>query len=145
MTSVWRPRRRAGLIELGTRSLENSLTPRGSFQAQGRNRTELRFSHPRIKRRSLLCSFDSPTRTSTSSHQSAHCPTSSLRLSTTFVLSSEVTDCDSYYTFNAPKVDCARKSTMIGPVRKKKREREKRKTYLYCIVIRVKDIIVRVS
>jgi len=29
--------RRAGLIELGTRSLENSLTPRGSFQAQGRN------------------------------------------------------------------------------------------------------------
>lgn len=29
--------RRTGLIELGTRSLENSLTPRDSFQAQGRN------------------------------------------------------------------------------------------------------------
>jgi len=134
--------RRAGLIELGTRSLENSLTPRGSFQAQGRNTPSsvsltrelngVRSFAPSIRR----------TRTSTSSHQSAHCPTSSLRLST-FVLFSEVTDCDSYYTFNAPKVDCARKSTTIGPVRK--RERENRKAYLYCIVIRVKDIIVRVS
>lgn len=119
--------RRTELIEPGTRSLENSLTPRSSFQAQGRNTPS---SVSLIRELNGARSFAPSICRLARAQARTKAPTVPLRhCASPFVPSSEVTDCDSYYTFNVPKVDCAQKSTTIGPVRKAN-ERNERHIYI---------------
>lgn len=118
--------RRTGLIELGTRSLENSLTPRDSFQAQGRNTSNsVSLTRELNGARLFAPSIRRLAQARTQSVHPSHFVIAPLPLYLPLKSPIAILIIRLMY----PKVDCTQKSTTIGPVRKVK-ERNERHIYI---------------